>query len=250
MNKEIEISGLSKSFGEKHVLRGIDIEVGEGETLVVLGRSGVGKSVLIKCMVRLLDPDEGTVSMLGQDVLSIPHGTELDDFRRRVGFLFQAGALYDSMTVEENLRFPLERRPDAPDENEINARMDEVLEGVGLEDTRDKMPAELSGGMKKRIALARSLIMKPEIMLYDEPTTGLDPITSFEISKLISDMQKKYETTSLIITHDLECAQMTADHIVMMRDGKIADRGSYEELENKDDPWVQGFFTGRMNNYE
>ncbi len=246
----MEISALRKGFGQKKVLEGIDLHVDEGETLVVLGRSGVGKSVLIKCMVRLLYPDQGDIRMLDHDVLSIPEGKELDDFRRRVGFLFQAGALYDSMSVEENLRFPLERGPDPPDEEDANARIEEVLEGVGLEDTRHKMPAELSGGMKKRIALARSLIMKPEIMLYDEPTTGLDPITSFEISQLISEMKRKYEITSLIITHDLECARITADRIVMLRSGRIAEEGTYQKLEKKDDPWVRGFFTGRMKDYE
>ncbi len=247
MEPAIDISNLTKSFGEKHILKGIDLHVSENETLVVLGRSGVGKSVLIKCMIRLLEPDNGTIKLLNKDVMDIPEGDLLDAFRRRVGFLFQAGALYDSMNVEENLKFPLIRMPDHPSDDEIESRIEEVLEGVGLPEVRQKMPAELSGGMRKRIGLARSLILQPEIMLYDEPTTGLDPITSYEISSLIKDIKNEYNTTSLIITHDMECARMTADRIVMIRDGQIAAEGSFEELENKDDPWINGFFTGRMN---
>lgn len=243
MNSAIEVRDLSKSFGEKHILNRISLHVQEGETLVVLGRSGVGKSVLIKCMIRLLEPDNGEVNILNEDVLKIPDGRDLDKFRRKVGFLFQSGALYDSMTVRENLRFPLERQPDAPEEEEIVRRVEDVLEGVGLSDTQEKMPAELSGGMKKRIALARSLIMQPEVMFYDEPTTGLDPITSTEISELIREMKERYETTSLIITHDMECARITADRIVMMKEGKIAVEGTYNELKENDDPWIQAFFS-------
>ncbi len=243
MNRAIEVRDLSKSFGEKHILNRISLHVQEGETLVVLGRSGVGKSVLIKCMIRLLEPDNGEVNILNEDVLKIPDGRDLDKFRRKVGFLFQSGALYDSMTVRENLRFPLERQPDAPEEEEIVRRVEDVLEGVGLSDTQEKMPAELSGGMKKRIALARSLIMQPEVMFYDEPTTGLDPITSTEISELIREMKERYETTSLIITHDMECARITADRIVMMKEGRIAVEGTYNELKENDDPWIQAFFS-------
>jgi phospholipid/cholesterol/gamma-HCH transport system ATP-binding protein len=244
--KAIDVKNLTKSFGEKHVLQGMNLHVDEGQTLVVLGRSGVGKSVLIKCMVRLLEPDDGSIHVMEKDVTTIEHGEPLDDFRRKVGFLFQAGALYDSMSVEDNLRFPLDRLPERLDEEEIQERIDEVLTGVGLSDARKKMPAELSGGMKKRIALARSLIMKPSIMLYDEPTTGLDPITSYEISELIEEMQARYKMTSLIITHDMQCAEITADHIVMMRDGQVAVEGSYQELQQNDDPWIKGFFTGKM----
>lgn len=247
MNYAINISKLSKGFDEKEILKSLDLHVSENETLVVLGRSGVGKSVLIKCMIRLLEPDEGNVTLLNKDIMSIPEGEELDAFRRRIGFLFQAGALYDSMTVEDNLKFPLVRLPEPLSAEEIEKRIEEVLEGVGLPDVRNKMPAELSGGMKKRIGLARSLILQPEIMLYDEPTTGLDPITSYEISSLIEKIKNKFNTTSLIITHDMECARMTADRIVMIRDGQIAAEGTYEELENTDDPWINGFFTGRMN---
>lgn len=246
MSKAINIENLVKSFGDEHILRGISLHVDEGQTLVVLGRSGVGKSVLIKCMVRLLDPDEGSIHVLEKDVMAIDEGKELDDFRRQVGFLFQAGALYDSMSVEENLRFPLDRMPERLSESEIQERIDEVLTGVGLEDARKTMPSALSGGMKKRIALARSLIMKPSVMLYDEPTTGLDPITSFEISQLIEQMQKTYKTTSLIITHDMQCAEITSDRIVMINDGVVAVEGDYESLKNNDDPWVKGFFTGKM----
>lgn len=250
MTKTIDIKNLVKSFGDKHILQGIDLHVDDGQTLVVLGRSGVGKSVLIKCMVRLLEPDEGSIHVLEKDVMAIEEGNELDDFRRQVGFLFQAGALYDSMSVEENLRFPLDRLPEKLSESEVQERIDEVLTGVGLEDARKKMPAALSGGMKKRIALARSLIMKPSVMLYDEPTTGLDPITSFEISQLIEQMQNTYKTTSLIITHDMQCAEITSDRIVMLKDGVVAVEGDFESLKSNDDPWVKGFFTGRMNNYE
>lgn len=246
MSKAINIENLVKSFGDEHILRGISLHVDEGQTLVVLGRSGVGKSVLIKCMVRLLDPDEGSIHVLEKDVMAIDEGKELDDFRRQVGFLFQAGALYDSMSVEENLRFPLDRMPERLSESEIQERIDEVLTGVGLEDARKTMPSALSGGMKKRIALARSLIMKPSVMLYDEPTTGLDPITSFEISQLIEQMQKTYKTTSLIITHDMQCAEITSDRIVMINDGVVAVEGDYESLKKNDDPWVKGFFTGKM----
>lgn len=237
----ISIKGLKKSFGSKTVLKDINLEVKRGENVVVLGRSGQGKSVTIQCIVGMLTPDEGTLKVLGSEVSEM-NEKELKELRTKTGFLFQGGALYDSMTVRENLEFPLTRVLKISDQSELDARVEEVLEGVGLVDAADKLPADLSGGMRKRIGLARTLIVKPEIMLYDEPTTGLDPITSREISELVLDMQKKYKTTSIIITHDMECARITADRVVIMEDGVFIAEGSFEELQRSQNKTVKDFF--------
>jgi phospholipid/cholesterol/gamma-HCH transport system ATP-binding protein len=237
----IAIKGLKKSFGKKEVLKNINLEVHKGENVVVLGKSGQGKSVTIQCIVGLLTPDAGSLKVLGEEVPDISE-KELKELRTKIGFLFQGAALYDSMTVRENLEFPLTRVLKLKDQREIDQRIDDVLDGVGLKDAIDKMPSDLSGGMRKRIGLARTLIVNPQIMLYDEPTTGLDPITSREISELIMNMQKKYKTTAIIITHDMDCARITADRIVIMNDGEYIAEGSYKELEKSDNELVREFF--------
>ncbi|RYE33508.1 MAG: ATP-binding cassette domain-containing protein [Sphingobacteriaceae bacterium] len=237
----VEIRGLKKAFGGYEVLKNINLNLKKGENLVVLGKSGQGKSVTIKCMVGLLRKDEGSVKVFDEEVSDLDE-EELKKLRTRIGFLFQNSALYDSMTVRENLEFPLTRVLKLTDQTEIDARVEEVLEGVGLAEAVDKMPSDLSGGMRKRIGLARTLIMKPEIMLYDEPTTGLDPITSREISELILAMQKKYQTSSIIITHDMPCAQITSDRVVVMNDGEYIAEGTYKDLENSGNELVRSFF--------
>ncbi|MHB8206123.1 ABC transporter ATP-binding protein [Mucilaginibacter sp.] len=237
----IVIKGLKKSFGKKNVLKGINLEVDRGENVVVLGRSGEGKSVTIECIVGLLIPDSGSIKVFGEEVTDM-NDNQLKELRMKIGFLFQSGALFDSMTVRENLEFPLTRVLKMKDQHEIDERVNEVLEGVGLVDAADKMPSDLSGGMRKRIGLARTLIIKPEIMLYDEPSTGLDPITSREISELILNMQKKYKTTSIIITHDMECARITADRIVIMDDGEYIAEGTFENLQKSKNEIVKDFF--------
>jgi len=237
----IEIRHVKKAFGNKVVLSDINMDLHRGENLVVLGKSGQGKSVNIKLMVGLLKQDDGSLKIFGKEVSEL-NEDELKALRIRVGFLFQSGALYDSMSVRENLEFPLTRVLLLRDKNEIQTRVEEILESVGLLDAIDKMPSDLSGGMRKRIGLARTLILKPEIMLYDEPTTGLDPITSREISELILAMQKKYHISSVIITHDMACAKITADRVVVMNDGKFVAEGDYETLEASDDDLVKHFF--------
>ena len=241
METVIEIKGLKKSFGEKEILKNVNLTLNKGENMVVLGKSGEGKSVTIKCVAGLLSQDEGSIKVFGREVQEL-NDDELKDLRTRMGFLFQSAALYDSMTVRENLAFPLTRVLHMKDENEIQGRIEEVLDGVGLRDTVDKMPSDLSGGMRKRIGLARTLIVKPEIVLYDEPTTGLDPITSREISELILEMQKKYKTSSFIITHDMSCARITADRMAILDQGESVAQGSFEELDHSSDPHIQSFF--------
>ena len=209
--------------------------------MVVLGKSGSGKSVLIKCIVGLIDADEGTIQVFDNDMRALSH-KELNEVRLKTGFLFQNAALYDSMTVRENLDFHLSRGLNDLSVDERNEQIEKALDDVGLLDAIDKMPSELSGGMRKRVGLARSLILKPEIMLYDEPTTGLDTVTSREISELILAMQKKYKTTSIIITHDMPCAKLTSDRVVVFKDGVIIAEGSYDELEHSKDKWVKSFF--------
>ncbi len=235
-----EIAHLKKSFGTNEVLKDMNLTVEQGENVVVLGKSGSGKSVLIKCLVGLIEPDEGNIVLLDKK-LSDLKGEELNMLRQKVGFLFQSAALYDSMTVRENLEFPL-RVLKLQSREEVDRLVMEALKGVGLEDAVDKMPSELSGGMRKRVGLARTLIMKPQIMLYDEPTTGLDPITSREISKLILEVQKKYNTASIIITHDIECARITANRMIIIRDGAPYADGSFKELSESQDEWVSSFF--------
>ena len=238
----IKVRGLFKSFGKNNdVLKGVDLNVQEGENLVVLGKSGSGKSVAIKCMVGLVKADRGEINIFNSDITSLSN-KELNAVRVKIGFLFQNAALYDSMTVRENLEFPLKRHFKKMTGDEVNAAVSEVLESVGLADAIDKMPSELSGGMRKRIGLARTLILKPKIILYDEPTTGLDTIASREISELILEIQKKYKTTSVIITHDMACAKLTGDRLVILKEGKIAAEGIYEELEKSKDPAVGAFF--------
>jgi phospholipid/cholesterol/gamma-HCH transport system ATP-binding protein len=237
----VEMEHLKKSFDNNHVLRDINLVINKGENVVVLGKSGTGKSVLIKCIVGLVDIDDGKLIIFGQDVSDL-NDKELIAIRRRIGFLFQSGALYDSMTVRENLEFPLRRQLKSIPKDEINSLIMEALQNVGLADAIDKSPSELSGGMRKRLGLARTLILKPEIMLYDEPTTGLDPITSKEISKLILEVQKKYDTSSIIITHDIECARLTGNRIIVIKEGVCAAEGNFEELKNSDDAWVRSFF--------
>jgi phospholipid/cholesterol/gamma-HCH transport system ATP-binding protein len=210
--------------------------------MVVMGKSGSGKSVTIQCIVGMLKPDGGVLTVLGENVAEM-NDDELKQLRMKIGFLFQSGALYDSMTVRENLEFPLTRVLMLKDQQDIDKRVEEVLDGVGLLDSIDKLPSDLSGGMRKRVGLARTLIVKPEIMLYDEPTTGLDPITSREISELILHMQKKYKTSSVIITHDMECARITADRIVIIDDGEFIAEGSYKELQKSDNKIVKSFFS-------
>jgi phospholipid/cholesterol/gamma-HCH transport system ATP-binding protein len=237
----VRIKGLSKAFKDKPILRDIQLEIHKGENVVVLGKSGSGKSTLIKCMVGLSDPDDGEICIFGKNMTDISY-EELNQFRTRIGFLFQSGALYDSMTVYENLAFPLRHHRKELGKEKTDELIREVLENVGLPDAGKLMPAELSGGMSKRIGLARTLILKPEIMLYDEPTTGLDTATAKEISRLILDMQRKYRISSLIITHDISCAKMTADRIVMLKDGVITAQGSFEELDKNQDEWIRSFF--------
>lgn len=237
----IDIQNLKISFGSLNVLNDISLHLKSQENLVVLGKSGTGKSVLIKCIARLLKADEGTITVLGEEVNALKI-EELNEIRKKIGFLFQSGALYDSMTVKENLEFPLRRLKKELSQSEIDAKVTETLANVGLEDVLNKMPSELSGGMRKRISLARTIIVDPEIMLYDEPTTGLDPITAEEISELINDIQKKYKTASIIITHDMECVRTVADRIIMLKDGDVYKEGSLSEFENSTDSYVSSFF--------
>ncbi|WP_295648114.1 ATP-binding cassette domain-containing protein [uncultured Mucilaginibacter sp.] len=237
----VDMEDVRLGFGEKIVLKRVNLKLKRGENLVILGRSGQGKSVAIKCIVGMLTQDEGSVKVFGDEV-SEKNETELKELRTRIGFLFQSGALYDSMSVRENLEFPLTRVLRMREQDELDKNVDEVLEAVGLKDAIDKMPSDLSGGMRKRVGLARTLIVKPEIMLYDEPTTGLDPITSREISELIMQMQKKYKTSSIIITHDMECARITADRILVLDNGEFIAEGSYKELESSDKKIVRSFF--------
>ncbi len=227
----ISIRGLYKSFEELDVLEDINIDIYRGENLVVMGRSGAGKSVLIKILIGLIPPDKGSIKVLGRDITKLK-GKELDAIRLHVGFSFQSSALYDSMNVRENLEFPLRMNRKRLSRQEIDAAVEEVLDAVGLKDKIDMMPADLSGGQRKRIGIARTLILKPDIMLYDEPTAGLDPITSDEINQLINAVQQKYNTSSIIITHDLTCAKTTGNMIAMLLDGTFKKVGTFDEVFN------------------
>jgi len=239
----IEISNLKKSFGNLAILKGVSLKLNAGENLVVLGKSGTGKSVLIKCIVGLLTSDGGTIKVFDKDVTTIGR-KEMAALRQKIGFLFQSGALYDSMTVRQNLEFPLKRLKKNLTEKERGEKIDEALENVGLADALHKMPSELSGGMRKRISLARTLVVDPMIMLYDEPTTGLDPVTSDEISALILEVQQKYKTSSMIITHDIRCALITANRIIMLHEGGVYQDGKPEDFTTSDDPLIHSFFKG------
>lgn len=239
--KVIDIKGLKKSFGDYHVLRSIDLHLFKNENLVVLGRSGTGKSVLIKIISGLLRADAGQVNVLGNEVVGISAG-DLQELRRRIGFSFQNSALYDSMTVRKNLEFPLVRNQKNLKRKEIDSMVERVLEAVGLKQTINQMPSELSGGQRKRIGIARTLILRPEIMLYDEPTAGLDPITSMEINNLINSVQERFNTSSIIITHDLTCAKAVGDRVAMLLDGQFQRQGSFEEVFATDDVRVKQFY--------
>lgn len=237
----VSINGLFKSFGDLHVLKGISLNVLKGENVVVLGKSGTGKSVLIKIIVGLLKPDKGEVIVLGQAVDKLKE-KELDTLRLRIGFSFQNSALYDSMNVYQNLAFPLTMNVKNLTKNEVDEAVEDALDAVGLKDKITQMPSDLSGGQRKRIGIARTLILKPEIMLYDEPTSGLDPVTSADINELINKVQLKYKTSSVIITHDLTCAKATGDRIAMLIDGKFLKVGKFEEVFNTDDEQVKSFY--------
>ncbi len=235
------IKNLYKAFNGYPVLVDFNLEVFTGESVVVLGKSGSGKSVLIKCIIGLLEPDRGTIQLLGENVADLDH-EGLDKIRAKAGFLFQSNALYDSMTVRENLEFPLRRHWIEVSQQEIDAMVTEALEDVGLAHTIDMMPAALSGGMRKRIALARTLILKPDIILYDEPTTGLDPMTGKEIIDLMMEIKKKYNTTSLIISHDMNVVKLASDRVVILLEGRCYANGTYHELQQNTDLKVKQFF--------
>ena len=237
----VSIRGLTKAFGALEILRGIDLDVHAAENVVVLGRSGTGKSVLIKILVGLLQPDLGTVNVLGQDLRSLRR-PDLDALRRRVGFSFQNSALYDSMTVTQNLEFPLRMNTKGLGSAEVRTRIEDALEAVGLAGSRAQMPSELSGGQRKRIGIARALILRPELMLYDEPTAGLDPVTSAEMNELINKVQRDYHTASIIITHDLTCAKVTGHRVAMLLDGVMLRVGTFDEVFDSSDPRVKGFY--------
>ncbi|MEZ0612271.1 ABC transporter ATP-binding protein [Fibrella sp. WM1] len=237
----IEIKDLHVAFGDNYVLRGVNLDLFKGENLVVLGRSGTGKSVLIKIIVGLLAPDSGQVRVLGEDVLALS-ATELEKLRLKVGFSFQNSALYDSMTVRENLEFPLVRNVRNLSRAEIDRAVEEALDDVGLKQTINQMPSELSGGQRKRIGIARTLMLRPEIMLYDEPTAGLDPITCIEINNLINEVQERHGASSIVITHDLTCAKQTGDRIAMLFDGQFQRVGTFDDVFNTDDDRVQQFY--------
>ena len=240
----VKIYDLHKSFDDLVVLDGVSINVEMGQNMVVFGRSGTGKSVLLKCLMRLMLPDSGEIFITDKNVLSL-NSKELNDLRKDIGFLFQGSALYDSMSVRENLEFPLVRNFKL-DQDEINDRVHRVLEAVDLSEAIDKMPSELSGGMRKRIGLARSIITKPKLMLYDEPTTGLDPITSKEISTLIVDLQNAFKMTSIIVTHDVLCAKIIADCAIVLDGGHIVHEGTIKELLTAKDPFLKNFFSDEV----
>jgi phospholipid/cholesterol/gamma-HCH transport system ATP-binding protein len=237
----IRIRDLYKSFEDNAVLRGIDLDLYRGENVVVLGRSRSGKSVLIKIIIGLIPPDEGTVTVLGEEVVNL-NKRDLQALRLKVGFLFQGNALYDSMTVQENLAFTLKRNKPHITSKQVDEDVNEVLEAVGLLQTINQYPSELSGGQKKRIGIARTLILRPEIILYDEPTAGLDPITSMDINHLINNVKERYKTSSIIITHDLTCAKITGDRVFMLVDGKFLRQGSFSDVFHTDDERVRGFY--------
>lgn len=238
----LELNNIKKSFGDNQVLKGFSLKLFEGENLVIMGKSGSGKSVMVKCIVGLIQPDSGSITIRDKDIINMEQ-TELDFLRTEIGYLFQGSALYDSMTVRENLEFPLRRnRHKIENFKDTTTLVKEALEAVGLLDAIDKMPAELSGGMQRRVALARALILKPKIIMYDEPTTGLDPITANEIIQLMRSIQKQYNTSSLIITHDVDCARVISNRMILLVDGVNYAEGTFEELSNSTDPQTRAFF--------
>jgi phospholipid/cholesterol/gamma-HCH transport system ATP-binding protein len=239
--KVVEIRDLHVSFGSNKVLDGMNLDLYEEENLVILGRSGSGKSVLIKCMVGLLKPDSGTIKVLGYDVTNLD-AKDLNELRKQVGFSFQLSALYDSMTIRENLEFPIKRNLGIDKKEELDRMTKKALDDVGLGHTIDQKPAELSGGMKKRVGVARTLILQPKIMLYDEPTAGLDPVTSEELNQLIMEVREMYHTASVIITHDISCARQTADRIIALFEGKNKFEGTFQELKSNPAPELRAFF--------
>lgn len=235
----LKIKDLKKSFGDNHVLKGFSLELYKGENLVIMGKSGSGKSVMVKCLMGLLRPDSGTIEVMDNNISTLTQN-ELNSLRTQVGFLFQGSALYDSMTVRENLEFPLRTHPEKLKDKDHMVK--EALDSVGLGHTINFMPDELSGGMKRRVALARAIILKPEIIIYDEPTTGLDPITSKEIVQLMRDIQQKYGTSSLIITHDVDCARVIANRMILLIDGVNYKEGNFQQLSTSTDKKIQAFF--------
>lgn len=238
----LAIKDLKKTFGNNHVLNGFNLELFEGENLVIMGKSGSGKSVMIKCLVGLMEPDSGSILIMGKDITTLKR-TDLDELRTEIGFLFQGSALYDSMTVRENLEFPLRRHKHKfGNIRDTTQLVMEALESVGLVDAIDLMPSELSGGMQRRVALARALILKPKIILYDEPTSGLDPITSKEIIELMRRIQRQYQTSSLIITHDVDCARVVSERMILLVEGINYAEGTFEELRTSKDEKVKAFF--------
>lgn len=238
----LELKDIHKSFGSNHVLKGFSLKLYKGENLVIMGKSGSGKSVMVKCIVGLIQPDSGSITVKDHNIITMGQ-KELDLLRTEIGFLFQGSALYDSMTVRENLEFPLRRHKDKiKDFPGTDVLVKEALESVGLLHAIDQMPSELSGGMLRRVALARALILRPEIIMYDEPTTGLDPITANEIIQLMRQIQAKYDTSSLIITHDVDCARVISNRVILLVDGINYAEGTFEELSNSDDPQVRAFF--------
>lgn len=241
MENVIEIRNLKKAFGKLEVFKDIDLDLKRGENIAILGQSGTGKSVLIKCIVGLIMADSGKINVLGKNIYSL-NNEGLNELRKKVGYLFQGGALYDSMTVRQNLEFPIRRTQLLKNKDEVKELVHEALENVGLLYAIDKMPSKLSGGMKKRVGLARTLILKPEIILYDEPTTGLDPVTSGEISELILEVQEKYNTSSIIITHDMKCAEITSNKLKLMSNGGFYAEGTFQELRDSKDKKVNAYF--------
>lgn len=241
-NSVLKITNLNKSFGNFHILTGADLDLKEKQNIVILGHSGTGKSVLFKCIVRLIEPDAGDINVLGKDILAL-EDEALTELRIKIGYVFQGGALYDSMSVRNNLEFPLKyTKGTKRTQAELNELVEEALINVGLIESIDKMPSELSGGMMKRIGLARTLILKPNILLYDEPTTGLDPVTSGEISELILKIQEDYNTSSLIISHDIKCIEITANRVSVLKEGKFEANGTLDEMKHHEDPFVNSFF--------
>lgn len=238
----LELKDIKKSFGDNHVLKGFSLKLYEGENLVIMGKSGSGKSVMVKCIVGLIQPDSGSITIKDQDIITMGQ-KELDFLRTEIGYLFQGSALYDSMTVRENLEFPLRRNRDKIEDFQgTDVLVKEALKNVGLLDAIDRMPAELSGGMQRRVALARALILRPKIIMYDEPTTGLDPITANEIIQLMRSIQKEYNTSSLIITHYVDCARVISNRMILLVDGINYAEGTFEELSNSSDPQTRAFF--------